>query len=281
MNQDLPSARRVCIVTPCYNDGHLLPEAIASIRACKPDLYEHIIVNDGSTDPPTLRYLDQLRSEGARVIDQPNSGPSAARNAAIRATQCELILPVDADNRIFPDFIPKAIDVMDADADCSMVYTDVRLFGEASGDKKIPEPSLEHLIRSNYIDTCAVFRKSLWTAVGGYDENRECGWEDWDFWMKAMCLGHKFHHVPEVLYEYRVKTDSRSLSFVDGTNQRVSSDYLKSRKYPIQYKSLLQATDHWKWIRESARKNPVIFPLAVAKALIRALLASSIRDPRD
>lgn len=271
--QEIP--KRVCIVTPCFNDGHLLPEAIASIRACDSSLYEHIIVNDGSTDPATLRYLAQLRAEGTQVIDQPNSGPSAARNAAIRATACELILPVDADNHIHPDFPAKAIAVLDSDPGCSVVYSDVRMFGDVNGDKTIPEPSLELLLRANYIDTCAVFRKSLWQAVGGYEEDRQCGWEDWDFWMKAMCLGLGFRHIPEILYEYRVKAGSRSLSFVDGTDHVISSDFLRSKAYPVRHGILCELTDHWQWVRQSARNQPCRFAMALAKAFARGLIGTA------
>lgn len=277
MNPQPETGKRVCIVTPCYNDGHLLPDAIASIRACVPALYEHIIVNDGSTDPDTLNYLERLRSEGTCVIDQPNSGPSAARNTAIRATRCDLILPVDADNRILPTLLEKAIALLDSEPECSVVYSDVRMFGEVSGEQSVPEPCLARLLRANYIDTCAVFRKSLWQAVGGYEEDRRCGWEDWDFWLKAMCLGHQFRHIPEILYEYRVKAGSRSLSFVDGQENVVSSGFLRTRNYAVQYEVLCGLADHWQWVRQSARQQPLHFAFAIARAFVRGLFEKMTR----
>ncbi|MBC7946832.1 MAG: glycosyltransferase, partial [Chitinophagaceae bacterium] len=41
---------RLSIIIPCFNDGQFLKEAVASVTACPDQIYEIIIVNDGSTD---------------------------------------------------------------------------------------------------------------------------------------------------------------------------------------------------------------------------------------
>ncbi len=69
--------------------------------------------------------------------------------------------------------------------------------------------NLLSLIRRNFIDTCALYRKRLWEEVGGYDEQIICmGWEDWDFWLRVACHGGVFVHLSEIAFDYRVHKDS-------------------------------------------------------------------------
>lgn len=66
---------RLSIIIPCFNDGQFLKEAVASVTACPDQIYEIIIVNDGSTDSLTHQVLNELRNDGHQVIDQSNRGP--------------------------------------------------------------------------------------------------------------------------------------------------------------------------------------------------------------
>jgi len=61
----------------------------------------------------------------------------------------------------------------------------------------------------NFIDACALYRKSLWEKVGGYDEHMpSMAWEDWDFWLRAAAHGGAFFHLPKIGFDYRVRSDS-------------------------------------------------------------------------
>jgi glycosyltransferase involved in cell wall biosynthesis len=83
---------RLSIVIPCFNDGQFLKEAIASVEACPDQIYEIIIINDGSTDLLTRQVLNELRSNGYQVVDQSNQGAAAARNTGVRLAKGDYIL---------------------------------------------------------------------------------------------------------------------------------------------------------------------------------------------
>ena len=72
---------RVAVVVPCFNDGSTLHETLDSLEGQEP--HELVVVDDGSTDPETLRVFEQLEERGVRVARRANGGLSAARFAAV------------------------------------------------------------------------------------------------------------------------------------------------------------------------------------------------------
>src|SRR5437899_68511 len=95
----------VSVIIPCFNHGEFLMDAVHSVEECARTLYEIIIVNDGSTDPPTVQLLKDLEEKGYNIINQNNQGLAAARNNGIAAATANYILPLDADNKIRPEYI--------------------------------------------------------------------------------------------------------------------------------------------------------------------------------
>lgn len=240
---------RVSVIIPCFNDGEFIKEAIASVEACPDPIYEIIVVNDGSKDAFTLNVLSDLRSKGYKVIDQQNRGPSAARNTGIRAAQGEYILPVDSDCRIRPTYINRGIEILDRYPDVAVVYANVEFFGEETGVREVPDLNLSWLVNHNYIDNCAVFRKSVWKECGHYDEKMPFfGFEDWDLWLSIAKRKHKFYHVQEVLFEYRVRPVSVSTAGRGEEKARVMSQYIASKHaawFPKEYRYYFKLYRGW------------------------------------
>jgi len=202
-------SRKISVVIPCFNHGEFLPEAVASVTAIKRDDVELIVVDDGSTDERTRKELDVLALQATKVIRQENGGPAAARNAGILASRGEYILPLDADNRLRPGYIEHGIRILDSSPHVGVVYSDAEYIGIRSGRWHVGAFRPDRLLQWNYIDTCAVYRRSVWEQNGGYDEARVVqGLADWDFWLGALEHGWQFAYVPEILYEYRVAEQS-------------------------------------------------------------------------
>ena len=74
----------VSCVVPVFNGARYLEDAVASIEAQTWRPLEIVIVDDGSTDE-TPEIIARL-GERVRAVRQPNTGPSAARNAGIAAS---------------------------------------------------------------------------------------------------------------------------------------------------------------------------------------------------
>lgn len=199
----------VSIVIPCYNHGAYIREALESISFSNREALEIIIVNDGSTDAHTISVLKELSGEGFYVIHQVNQGLGKTRNNAIKLASGKYILPLDADNKLLPVYLEKGIEILEANSQISVVYGDPILFGDKQGLAPVSDYNLQRLMTGNYIDACAIYRKSAWEQVGGYDENMPyMGVEDWEFWLNLSFHGHKFFHLAEPSYYYRVANQS-------------------------------------------------------------------------
>jgi glycosyltransferase involved in cell wall biosynthesis len=200
---------KVSIVIPCFNQGPMLLETLASIERVRIDsLAEVIVVNDGSTEPETCRIFDDLDAHKYIIIHQQNRGLSGARNAGIEIAHGEFILPVDSDNFIRQAYLDQGLAILLAEQGVGVVYGDPEFFGERTGRSRIARFDWKSLVMNNYIDACALYRKSVWESVGGYDEKMRKGWEDWEFWMRVGLRGWKFVHLDEIAFDYRVRTGS-------------------------------------------------------------------------
>ena len=222
---------KVSIVIPCFNQGAMLREALASVEQVRnANLLEVIIVDDGSSEAETRKILSELEQTNYRVVPQPNRGLGAARNAGIRLAKGEFILPLDSDNRVRGVYLNEAVSVLEKNPNVGVVYADAEYFGERNGRWDVPEFDLLSLIRTNFIDACALYRRSLWEEVGGYDERMPwMGWEDWEFWLRVASHGGTFVHLPQVGFDYRVREDSMIVKTIgfDYRMQRDSSNVVK------------------------------------------------------
>ena len=192
------------IVVPTWNDGVLLLEALASAERWAPAGAELLIVDDGSSDPETRAILERLRAHGYRVHSKSNGGLSSARNAGIECARGRYILPLDADNRLVEGFWERALELLRTRTDVDVVYGDRRLFGALNEVLPTPEFDFERLLGGNQIDACALYRREMWSRVGGYDTVMT-GLEDWEYWIAVAKAGARFVRLPQVAFEYRLR----------------------------------------------------------------------------
>ena len=198
----------VSVVIPCFNQGQFLEEAVASVLGQSFADFEIIVVNDGSTEERTNRLLQNFTREKTRIIHTANQGLAAARNNGIAVAKGKYILPLDADDRIEPAYLEKAVAVLDGNPGVGIVYCKARLFGAVDSDWDLPDYSLERMLVDNIIFCSACYRRDDWLAAGGYDPGMIYGWEDYEFWLSLIEKGRKVVRLAETLFCYRVASDS-------------------------------------------------------------------------
>lgn len=177
----------VSIIVPCYNQGSYLSETLNSIMEQTYELWECIIIDDGSTDNTKDVAINYCTKDSRfKYKFQENHGVVAARNNAIQLSQGEYILPLDGDDLIASIFIEKAVRVMQRDNNIKLVYSDVEYIGDKEGMVSVPEYSLSMLLQANCFTNTSMYRRKDFNRIGGYNPNMQHGFEDWDFWISIL-----------------------------------------------------------------------------------------------
>lgn len=201
---------KISIIITCYNLAQYLDEALQSVLDQTYTNWECIIVNDGSSDN-TEDVANKWLAKDSRYIYlyKDNGGVSGARNLGIENANGIYIIPLDADNKLRPEFLKQIIAVLDSNDNVDVLHGDAQLFGNKNFLWKGKPFDIAEMVLNNYIDTCAGFRKSVWEDIGGYDENMPVyGFEDWDLWLRMAVRGCQFQYVEAVFFDYRVRDNS-------------------------------------------------------------------------
>ncbi len=202
---------KISIVIPCYNDADFVEQAVQSALD-QTYLNKEIIVVDDGSGFKTKKVLKDLEPKVDLLITQDNKGTSTARNNGIKAATGEYILVLDSDDYFEPQFCEKSMKIFNDQEDVKIVTCYTNWFQNDNGSK-IFHPkggSLKDLLINNSAMGSAIFRRRDWEKIQGYDEKMTKGFEDWEFYIRLMQLGGQISVIPEVLFNYRNKQNSRN-----------------------------------------------------------------------
>ncbi|MFV5686296.1 glycosyltransferase [Flavobacterium sp. GB2R13] len=227
---------KLSIIIPCYNSESTLETTLESVFNQYFQNWEAIIVNDGSTDTTEQIALRWVQKDKRFIYyAKQNEGLTKTRNLGISKSKGTYILPLDSDNQLMHDFTQDAITVFDKNPEIGVVYGDAEFFGLKKGLWKIEAYNFEKMLVDNYIDACAVYKKTLWERVGGYDENLPHeGLEDWELWLAFGSLNVNFYHLQKITFKYFVAENSMIRSF-NAEMAMDTRDYMM-KKYSKQYR---------------------------------------------
>jgi len=205
--------------------------------------YEIIVVVDGSTDG-TAQALRELHSPcSMRIIEQPNRGPSAARNKGIQTARGGLLLFVDDDIICGPSLLKLHIGAHSG-PEPAVVYGPISLAPETPPSilKYAIEAWYEkyycHLDSQNglkwpqddYLISNSSMPRATVIACGGFDENMSAK-EDFELGLRLWKMGVQFKYLPQArASEFYVKP-SRYVLRNDGKSFG-KTEVLLSRKHP-------------------------------------------------
>ncbi|MEM7583936.1 MAG: glycosyltransferase family 2 protein [Acidobacteriota bacterium] len=186
----LSDAPKVSVVTPSFNQGRFIRQAIDSVQAQTYPHIEHVVVDGGSTD----ETLEILRSYGDRInwSSRPDAGQSDAINRGFAATRGEILAWLNTDD-VYPrpDAVERAVDELVRHPQTGLVFGRGVILDE-SGAETGPFVELEpfNLWRLLYmLDTilqpATFFRRSAFEAVGGLDLELHYAM-DWDLWLRLV-----------------------------------------------------------------------------------------------
>ncbi len=191
---------KVSIIIPNYNYGIFIAKTLDSVLAQTFQEYEVIVIDDGSTDH-SLKVIKSFseKFDGKLVLlTQQNKGVYAARNLGLRHAQGEYIAFLDADDIWFPELLEESVNLLEANPDFHLVYSNTEYFDsktglakglnfdERSGKIPVTGKCVDKLFtQGNFVPLMSVvMRRDVIDSVGYFDEKLRVA-ADYEFFMRV------------------------------------------------------------------------------------------------
>jgi glycosyltransferase involved in cell wall biosynthesis len=227
---------RVSVITPSCNKSIFLPWCIESVGRQTLTDWEHIIIDDGSTDDSYVvaqRFAE--REPRLKVFCQPNGGVARARNSGYRqiAPDSRYLLFLDADDVLEPEMLEVMVNYLDNHPNSGLAYTELQHIDENNREvdrlplaarrwevnergRVVPIPPEQPVNRfhslfawSGLIPSCCLIRRSVYDEIGGFCEDFGQLFEDTHLFL-SVALRSEVHYLPQIMVRYRVYKDQAS-----------------------------------------------------------------------
>jgi glycosyltransferase involved in cell wall biosynthesis len=207
-----PLAPLVSAIVPYFRLSAYVTETVESIFAQTHPRMEVVVVNDGSFGEADHVLGELVARFPLRIVHQTNHGLGSARNLGISQSRGRYVVPVDADNAIEPEFVARAVALLEAEPELAYVtawsrYVDERgddLHGAVSGYQ--PFGSRHDLgdLANVCGDALAVLPRRIFSLGFRYREDLT-SYEDWQLYRELHAAGRFGTVIPERLIRYRVR----------------------------------------------------------------------------
>ncbi|HEY2584253.1 MAG TPA: glycosyltransferase family A protein [Tepidisphaeraceae bacterium] len=234
---------KVSVITPCFNAARFVGQTIESVAAQTLADWEHVVVDDGSTDGSAAVVEAACRRDlRVRLVRQPNRGVCAARNTGFRASDpaSQYLLFLDADDCLEPRMLEVLVGYLDARPTVGVAYCDYSLIDASShelscrppvpryvpwglGLRKLPPseprtPLVSIIGGAPVYESLSVIRRSVYVRTPGWNEGLGQHHEGVELFARLALL-EEVHFVSERLYRYRQHAGQSSRDYSKSCRQ--------------------------------------------------------------
>lgn len=256
----------VTVIIPCFNQGRYLAEAITSARLAYEGPLEVIVVDDGSTDPKTERWLREAEAMGeyVRTIRQQNRGLSGARNTGLRAASGDYVQFLDTDDLIIPGKLDAQVAHFIASPDLDISVSNFLLCDDRRNAFSKPDEAIAQfdLTLDDFLYKwergfvipihCGLFKRSV-LGSAPFDEDARAK-EDWLFWCTLVSKGTRLAYAAGHWAVYRQHSESMRRSYVSMGKSWLKAalkvDMLVADKHPTFFNTAVE------WFHQCYRAHP-------------------------
>lgn len=210
----------VSLITPTYNRLSFVIETIDSVLSQTYSNIEYIIIDDASTDN-TYQFLKNKYGKSIKILrNKINLGQVFSLNRGWSLCKGSYIGYLSDDDWLYPNAISEIVSTLIHNKKSVCVFPDCNLVDRNSivVKKNVCKPfDLEDTLITQrcYIGPGALFRRSAYNKVGGWNQNLKLG-PDREFWIR-MCEIGNIQMLPKTLAAYRTHSDSTSVKVPSGS----------------------------------------------------------------
>ncbi len=176
--------------------------------------FQWLILDNGSTKDATRATLQALARHPCVSLErvEENLGIIGGMRFCLERATGRYVLPLDSDDLLEPDCahaITRALRQADYPA---LIYTDEDKLADGRFGTAYSKPDWDPVlfIHSCYIAHLCAMDRAKALALNCYNDERAEGCHDWDSFIRFMNAGYVPYHLPEVLYSWRIHSQSTS-----------------------------------------------------------------------
>lgn len=221
---------KISIITPSFNQGKYIEEAIRSIIDQGYSDFEHIIIDGGSKDE-TIDVLKKFPH--LKWVSEKDEGQSDAINKGFRMATGDIIGWLNADDaytsgtfaRVIKEFQNKEIDA---------IYSNV-IFTEADGKirskLKLHKPVKWLSLFHCYIPSTTFFFRRTILDAGIYIDKKMHITMDKDFFANIFYNGYKMKYINDYFARFRWHDSNKSLDTAEVKKIRLNEGFTIYKRY--------------------------------------------------
>ena len=176
----------VSIITPVFNMSNTLQRAHESVLR-QAGRWEHIIVDDGSTDATPLVMAELAKDPRVVCAHTANRGAGAAHNTGLDLVTGDFVAFLDADDEYLPNHLSSHLAAMDAYPEVDIFWGGLEVVADSPDDLLAPDVAAGFGFIS--IHDCVTqgtlfVRRRVFDTVRFAADRAVC-WHDYDFVRRA------------------------------------------------------------------------------------------------
>jgi glycosyltransferase involved in cell wall biosynthesis len=206
------------IVTPSFNQGAFIGEALLSVKDQRYGSLEHLVMDGGSSDETTAilrRYAGEKHWDHLQWVSELDRGQSDALNKGFARATGDIVGWLNSDDRYRHGCFERVAEIFQKHPDVDVIYGDYTWIDETGRVSRIRrEIEFSHFIllyhRVLYIPTTATFFRRRIFEEGNWLDERLHYALDFEFFVRLAARGYRFRHVPAVLADFRFQPWSKT-----------------------------------------------------------------------
>lgn len=204
----------VSIIMPSYNSGDFIADSIRSIQAQTYADWELLITDDCSSDN-SVSVVEELLLEDDRIklfrLEE-NGGAAVARNNSLKQAKGRFIAFLDSDDLWLPTKLEKQVKFM-VEHKHPISFTSYEVLDENLNSTNTIINSVPEINYSGYLKNTIIGMSTSMIdrdIVGHFEFFNIRTRQDTYLWISLLKKGFKAYGIPEILAQYRVRSNSIS-----------------------------------------------------------------------
>ena len=226
---------RVSVMVPAYNGGDFLAKAIDSVLEQSLEDFE-LVVSDDASDDGSIEACRAISDSRLRIESaEERLGQAGNWNRCVELASAPYVVLLHADDELAPEYLERAVAVLDANRDVGLVHCAVQHIDE-EGRALHTQQLFEHdqvdrsglVLRRLLLDGCVInpagvmVRREAFLSAGRFSDAIVWG-VDWDMWMRVASQWPTAY-LSEQLARYRQHEQSGTATAVMNTGRNTEDE---------------------------------------------------------